>query len=78
MKKEKYTIWITLGVTFILFLAFHLSKEHTLSQPLQLVKHKLEVATNMVTDTSKTSNQHGEATVNDWDRLLHKVIDKDN
>jgi hypothetical protein len=78
MCKDKYNLLITIGITFIIFLGFHLSKEKSLSKPVQLFNHKLEFAADFVTDASKMPNQSGEATVNDWDKLLHKVIDIDH
>lgn len=75
MFKQKYTILITIGITFIIFLGFHLSKGQSLSKQVQLFNHKLDLASDFAPNTSKMPNTSGEATINDWDKLFHKVID---
>ncbi|WP_066369415.1 hypothetical protein [Neobacillus fumarioli] len=70
MSKDKHNLLMAICITLI-FVCFHLSKE----RPFSVLDHKLALAADFVTDVSNIHQRSGEATVNDWERLLHNVID---
>jgi hypothetical protein len=80
MFKDKNNFFIILGliITIIISSGINLSKEKYVNSPIHLLKvPKLELVTDFKTASSIISNQSGEATVKDWNKLLDNFIDID-
>lgn len=74
-KNKNNFIILGLIITIIIVSGTNLSKVNYDNNLIHLFEfHKFDFTTDFKTESSVFSNQTGEATVSDWDRLLNKVF----
>lgn len=73
MFKVKKTVLYVSGIIAIILLSSSLHKEKAINSSTHLLDvHKLAIAVDSKANATHL-NQNGEATVKDWEKLLHKI-----